>query len=70
MQSLIPAGGSTSILAGIGGEAVCHTGHLGGFFAVFYAGHTKACVSVFNTEGGGSEWLGDEISAVALKAAR
>jgi len=59
-----------SVLPGIGGEAVCHTGHLGGFFAVFYAGHTTACVSVFNTEGGGWEWLGDEISAVALKASR
>ncbi len=58
-----------SVLPGIGGEAVCHTGHLGGFFAVFYAGRTCACVSVFNTEGGGWEWLGDEITAVALKAA-
>ena len=55
---------------GIGGEAVCPTGHLGGFFAVFYAGHGHACVSVFNTEGGGWEWLGDVISSAALKAAQ
>ena len=54
---------------GIGGEAVCHTGHMGGFFAVFYADRHRACVSVFNTEGGGWEWLGDMITAEALKAA-
>jgi CubicO group peptidase (beta-lactamase class C family) len=59
-----------SVLPGIGGEAVCHTGHMGGFFAVFYAGKNRACVSVFNTEGGGWEWLGDVITAEALKAAR
>lgn len=71
-----PPGGSTyaggmwqTELPGIGGAAMCHTGHQGGFFAVFYAGHDRACVSVFNTEGGGWEWLGDEISAVALQAA-
>ena len=55
-------------LPGIGGEAVSHCGHMGGFFAVFHAGHRRACVTVFNTEGGGWEWLGDEIAAVALKA--
>ncbi|MEP6673239.1 MAG: serine hydrolase domain-containing protein, partial [Chthoniobacter sp.] len=57
-------------LPGIGGAAVCHTGHLGGFFAVFYASAHGACVAVFNTEGGGWEWLGDVIAATALKAAR
>ena len=56
-------------LPGIGGKAVCHCGHMGGFFGVFHAGREFACVSVFNTEGGGWEWLGDEIAAVALKAA-
>lgn len=56
-------------LPGIGGAAVCHTGHMGGFFGVFHSGKSRACVSVFNTEGGGWEWLGDEIAAVALKAA-
>jgi hypothetical protein len=46
-----------SVLPGIGGEAVCHTGHMGGFFAVFYADKHRACVGVFNTEGGdGSGW--------------
>ena len=59
----------TTELPGIGGKAVCHCGHMGGFFGVFHAGHRVACVSVFNTEGGGWEWLGDEIAAVALKAA-
>jgi len=69
-----PAGSSyagglwQSELPGIGGEAVCHTGHLGGFFAVFYAGRHCACVTVFNTEGGGWEWLGDVVAAAALKA--
>lgn len=58
-----------SELPGIGGDAMCHTGHMGGFFAVLYASPHRACVSVFNTEGGGWEWLGDEITAVALKAA-
>ena len=56
-------------LPGIGGGAVCHCGHMGGFFAVFHAGRQRACVTVFNTEGGGWEWLGDEIAATALKAA-
>ncbi len=60
----------TTELPGIGGPAVCHCGHMGGFFGVYHAGKTKACVSVFNTEGGGWEWLGDEIAAAALKAAR
>jgi CubicO group peptidase (beta-lactamase class C family) len=65
------AGGMWStFLPGIGGEAVCHTGHQAGFFAVFHAGRDRACVSVFNMEGGGWEWLGDEISAAALKASR
>ena len=59
----------TTELPGIGGEAVCHCGHMGGFFGVFHAGRKVACVSVFNTEGGGWEWLGDEIAATALKAA-
>jgi len=57
-------------LPGIGGDAVCHSGHMGGFFGVFHAGRGLACVSVFNTEGGGWEWLGDEIAAVALKVAK
>jgi CubicO group peptidase (beta-lactamase class C family) len=60
----------TTELPGIGGPAVCHCGHMGGFFAVYHAGKHRACVSVFNTEGGGWEWLGDEIAAAALKAAR
>jgi len=65
------AGGLWSTeLPGIGGQAVCHCGHMGGFFGVFHAGRERACVSVFNTEGGGWEWLGDEIAAVALKAAK
>ncbi len=59
----------TTKLPGIGGAAVCHCGHMGGFFGVFHAGPNVACVSVFNTEGGGWEWLGDEITAVALNAA-
>lgn len=57
-------------LPGIGGAAVCHTGHMGGLFGVFHSGSKIACVTVFNTEGGGWEWLGDEIAAAALKAAR
>ncbi len=59
----------TTELPGIGGKAVCHCGHMGGFFGVFHVTRKLACVSVFNTEGGGWEWLGDEIAAVALKAA-
>jgi D-alanyl-D-alanine carboxypeptidase len=59
----------TSVLPGIGGDAVCHTGHMGGLFAVFYANREVACVSVFNVAGGGWEWLGDEVVAAALKAA-
>jgi CubicO group peptidase (beta-lactamase class C family) len=60
----------TTELPGIGGPAVCHCGHMGGFFGVFFAGPHRACVSVFNTEGGGWEWLGDEIAAAALNAAK
>ncbi len=56
-------------LPGIGGAAVCHCGHMGGFFGVYHASRKIACVSVFNTEGGGWEWLGDEIASAALKAA-
>lgn len=37
--------------------------------SIFHAGRTRACVSVFNTEPGGWEWLGEEIAATALKAA-
>jgi hypothetical protein len=37
---------------------------------VFHAGRERACVTVFNTAGDGWEWLGDEIAAVALKAAK
>jgi len=71
-----PAGSSysggvwRSELPGIGGEALCHTGTVGGPFAVFYAGRDCACVSVFNTEGIGWEWLGDEILSRVLKAVR
>ncbi len=57
-------------LPGIGGDCVCHTGHLGGMFAVFYASRDTACVGVINVEGGGWEWLGDEVCAAALKAAK
>lgn len=60
----------TTVLPGVGGEAVSHCGHMGGFFGVFHSGRKRACVSVFNTEGGGWEWLGDEIASAALKAAR
>lgn len=56
-------------LPGIGGKAVAHCGHLGGLFGVFHATPKIACVAVFNTAGGGWEWLGDEITAAALKAA-
>ncbi len=57
-------------LPGIGGAAVCHTGHMGGLFGVFHAGRRIACVTVFNTEGSGWEWLGEELAAAALKAGR
>jgi CubicO group peptidase (beta-lactamase class C family) len=57
-------------LPGVGGDALCHTGHMGGLFGVFHAGRERACVTVFNTAGDGWEWLGDEIAAVALKAAK
>lgn len=55
--------------AGIGGKAVCHCGHMGGLFGVFHASPKITCVAVFNTAGGGWEWVGDEISAPAVKAA-
>jgi CubicO group peptidase (beta-lactamase class C family) len=67
--SLYAGGLWKSGLPGIGGEAVSHTGDLGGFFAIFYAGRHRACVSVFNMEGDGWEWLGDVITAAALHAA-
>ena len=57
-------------LPGFGEPAVCHSGHMGGFFGVFYSTKKEACVAVFNTEGGGWEWLGDELAAAALKAAQ
>lgn len=65
------AGGAwESELPGIGGKALCHLGHMGGSFAIFYAGRDRdlACVSVFNTEGNGWEWLGDVIVEAVLKA--
>ena len=57
-------------LPGIAEPAVSHSGHMGGFFGVFHSSKKKACVTVFNTEGGGWEWLGDELAAAALKATR
>ncbi len=51
------------------GPVLAHTGHMGGFFGVFYTSSKHAVVVVFNTEGGGWEWLGDELAAVAVKAA-
>ncbi len=57
-------------LPGTGGPCVCHSGHMGGFFGVFHSGKKQACVTVFNTEGGGWEWLGDELATAALKALR
>lgn len=57
-------------LPGIAEPAVCHSGHMGGFFGVFYSTKKQACVAVFNTEGGGWEWLGDELAAASLKAVR
>lgn len=57
-------------LPGIGGAAVSHSGHMGGFFGVFHSGKNYASVAVFNTEGGGWEWLGDELAAAALKAVK
>lgn len=59
----------TTALPGRSGDAVSHCGHMGGFFGVYHASSDAACVSVFNTEGGGWEWLGDEIASAALKAA-
>lgn len=58
-----------TVLPGIGGDAVCHTGHIGGLFGVFHAGKERASVSVFNVSGGGWEWFGDEIARIALQAA-
>ena len=52
------------------GPVLAHTGHLGGFFGVFYTSSHHAVVVVFNTEGGGWEWLGDEIAALAVKTAK
>ena len=60
----------TTELPDIGGAAVSHSGHMGGFFGVFHSGKKRACVTVFNTEGGGWEWLGDELAAAALKAGK
>ena len=57
-------------MPGIAEPAVCHSGHMGGFFGVFFSTKTRACVAVFNTEGGGWEWLGDELAATALKVPR
>jgi hypothetical protein len=51
------------------GPVLAHTGHMGGFFGVFYTSQKYTVVVVFNTEGGGWEWLGDEIAAAAVKAA-
>lgn len=50
-----------------GGVAVAHSGHMGGSFAIFYAGRDLASVAVFNTEGGGWEWLGDVMIEAVLK---
>ena len=52
-----------------GSTAFCHTGNLGGFFAVFYTSPEMSCVTVFNLQGGGWEWLGDVLTEAALKAA-
>jgi CubicO group peptidase (beta-lactamase class C family) len=57
----------TSELPARGGEAVCHTGQMGGSFAMFYAGRDLACVCVFNMEGTGWEWLGDVIAEAILR---
>lgn len=57
-------------MPGIGGEAFCHTGTIGGFFAVMYINHDCACVAVMNVEGFGWEWLGDEIVAAAMESVR
>ena len=57
-------------MPGIGGDAMCHYGHLGGLFGAFYVGTDQVCVTVFNQEGSSWEWLGDEIASAALKAAQ
>jgi hypothetical protein len=70
-----PSGGSyaggmwMTEMPGIGGKAVCHCGHMGGLFVVFHANPKIASVAVFITADGGWEWVGDDISAAALKAA-
>jgi CubicO group peptidase (beta-lactamase class C family) len=57
-------------LPGVGGDAVCHTGRMGGFSAVFHASPHRACVTYYNVGDSGWEWLGEEIAGVALKAAQ
>jgi len=57
-------------MPGIGGDAMCHYGHLGGLFAAFYVGTDQVCVTVFNHEGSSWEWLGDEIASAALNASQ
>lgn len=59
-----------TVLPGVGGEAVSHTGRMGGFSAVFHAARDRACVTVFSIGDGGWEWLGEELASVALKAAQ
>ena len=70
-----PPAGSTyagglwkSEFPGVGGAAVCHTGRMGGFSAIFYAGEDRACVAVYTIGDGGWEWFGDVVAAAALKA--
>lgn len=59
-----------TVLPGVGGEAVSHTGRMGGFSAVFHAARDRACVTVFTIGDGGWEWFGEELAGVALKAAQ
>ncbi len=56
-----------TVMPGIGGEALCHTGTIGGFFCVMYTSGGRACVAAINLEGFGWEWIGDEIVAEVLK---
>ena len=58
-----------TVLPGVGGAAVSHTGRMGGFSAVFHAARDRACVTVFTIGDGGWEWLGEEIASTALQAA-
>ena len=51
------------------GPVLAHTGNMGGFFGVFYTAPRRAVVVVFNVNGIAWEWLGDQIAAVAVKAA-